>query len=200
MKLSQTTKSSIAQQLTEKYFSVKKIQDIRIRLYLEAHKVAYLQVMPDRIKEVQKDFPEYFKVGNEIAMIQEGRDYNTTRYGDGIIRISRWIADNDTITPLQVLVTPTHDSFLYIPYTKSVYKIYEELSKAKELREKLFSDVKAVISSCNTSKQLLSVLPEAEPFLPSEARTAIVPIQAYERLKHTLNTLASEDEKGNNAP
>jgi len=63
--------------------------------------------------------------------------------------------------------------------------------KRKALKERLMD----VLNSCNTSKQLLEIMPELGQFLPVEGNPAPVPVSVYENLKRDLQMLAQQKEQ-----
>lgn len=70
--------------------------------------------------------------------------------------------------------------------------VLDEQNKDKRnaLRDRLMD----MLNACNTSKQLLEIMPELGQFLPIEGNPVPVPVSVYENLKRDLQILTQQKE------
>ena len=191
MKLTKTVRENIVTKAVD-YFLPNTHSPARWTMLADLYCVDHLRLKidPDLIFfwDAHSDLHEYFQTADYVLVALSNKDK------DG--HYNWW---ENAIKATLTSPLPSTEVFR-ISREESVeisdrFKLEKQLAdKEADGRNDLSIRIMSMLEACNTTKQVLEIMPELEPFMPPEATTKLVPVSVYENLKRDLHILAEVQE------
>lgn len=184
MRLTNDMKDRIEDGLVNDAYTSKELAEIKVGLAKEIRRHPYIRKGID----IAKRYPDYIFASHSVSLVRNWWDIRDLEAKETAKNIQAYATDMLDIDAMFAMRTGKFTvSDKVDELTEKGQEWWDRLVDYCNGKAKLRKDIETILSSINTSKQLVDILPEAKKYIPEETQNVIVPIEVINRAKEVIN-------------